>query len=403
MAAVRSTPTASPRLIHLADYGGIYSGSFIPMLIAVATAARNGGWSVELIFSDLSRGRDWLEDLERARIPYRFLDVSSRTGFGRWISWFAAETSGMRWQGHLTNAVAALLGEVRAPTILHTHFGTFDVAAAHAARKTVSTLAVWHGHSMRRPGGLRAAAGLVRYRLLARNVAAFLCVAPEVDAVIRRLVPSERVALVPNAVDAQRFAPATTDERSRARAKFEIAPEAHVLLHFGSHWLGKGGDIYLAAVKSLLAAGSPRDVKAITVGGEAARAAVHGAGLQCEVTVVEPMENVRELYAAADIFVSPSRSEGMPFALLEALSMGLPVVASDIPGHAFVAKAASACRLTSRDSHSVAASIRAVLDRDARESAREQAAARRWILEHMSLAPWAQRLMQIYERLLTQL
>jgi glycosyltransferase involved in cell wall biosynthesis len=152
-----------------------------------------------------------------------------------------------------------------------------------------------------------------------------------------------------------------------------------------------------------LATGSPFDVKAITVGGEAARAALRRAGLQSEVTLIEPMENVRELYAAADIFVSPSRSEGMPFALLEALSMGLPVVASDIPGHAFVAKGASACRLTGLDSESVAASIRAVLDRDARESVHEQAAARRWILEDMSLASWAQRLIQMYERLLTQL
>ncbi|MGX9428748.1 glycosyltransferase family 4 protein [Bradyrhizobium sp. LeoA1S1] len=42
---------------------------------------------------------------------------------------------------------------------------------------------------------------------------------------------------------------------------------------------------------------------------------------------------LRELYAHAGIFVLPSSHEGLPIALMEALSYGLPVVASDIPAH----------------------------------------------------------------------
>jgi glycosyltransferase involved in cell wall biosynthesis len=42
-------------------------------------------------------------------------------------------------------------------------------------------------------------------------------------------------------------------------------------------------------------------------------------------------EDVPELLTAADAFVFPSRTEGMPNAVLEALAAGLPVVASDIP------------------------------------------------------------------------
>jgi glycosyltransferase involved in cell wall biosynthesis len=42
---------------------------------------------------------------------------------------------------------------------------------------------------------------------------------------------------------------------------------------------------------------------------------------------------LRELYAHAGIFVLPSSHEGLPIALLEALSFGLPVVASDIPAN----------------------------------------------------------------------
>src|SRR5258708_7895668 len=42
---------------------------------------------------------------------------------------------------------------------------------------------------------------------------------------------------------------------------------------------------------------------------------------------------LRELYTHAGIFVLPSSHEGLPIALMEALSYGLPVVASDIPAH----------------------------------------------------------------------
>ncbi|MCL2069146.1 MAG: glycosyltransferase, partial [Oscillospiraceae bacterium] len=44
-------------------------------------------------------------------------------------------------------------------------------------------------------------------------------------------------------------------------------------------------------------------------------------------------EDISKLYAQADVLVSSSRCEGLPFCVMEALYFGLPVIASDIKGH----------------------------------------------------------------------
>ena len=58
----------------------------------------------------------------------------------------------------------------------------------------------------------------------------------------------------------------------------------------------------------------------------------------CRVPVPDATAALRE----ADLFVLPSREEGMSIALLEAMALGIPLVASSIPGN---------CRLVSDFQH----------------------------------------------------
>lgn len=57
------------------------------------------------------------------------------------------------------------------------------------------------------------------------------------------------------------------------------------------------------------------------------------AEISTRIHFVGHVHNVCDYLAAADCFVSTSRSEGLPNSVLEALNAGLPVILSDIPSH----------------------------------------------------------------------
>jgi len=61
---------------------------------------------------------------------------------------------------------------------------------------------------------------------------------------------------------------------------------------------------------------------------------VHAAslGIQDCVRFLGFVQDVRPLYEACDAFVLASQTEGMPIAVLEAMALGLPIVASRVGG-----------------------------------------------------------------------
>lgn len=148
--------------------------------------------------------------------------------------------------------------------------------------------------------------------------------------VVRALrIPTGRVFVVPPAL--ARRAPRSPEQRATMRAALGVALHEFVVLWAGRFDPVKRVEIVVRTAEAL--SGIP--TRTLLVGDGPLRSRVEQlvrTGSAANRThLLGWRSDTDDLYAAADAFLFPSLTEGMPNAVLEALAAGLPVVASDIP------------------------------------------------------------------------
>ena len=350
------------------------------MVRGLLEGATERGWDGRVVLSAVAEGRDWLERLRADHGEAVILaPEGGRAELGDWLAELAPP----------------------GPALLHTHFTRFDLPALAAARSRPDTAVIWHVHTPLYSGVRSVARNAVKYAVLGRRADAILASGAAVaDSLARAGVRRRRVEVVGSGVRTDRFPLVSDAERDAARTELGLERGARPLVHFGWDWFLKDGDLFLATVRELVAgrAAGPGPV-ALTVGaGEVGEAAIQEAGLGDHVRVIEPRDDVRTLYAAAEVFVSSSRVEGEPFAVIEALLSGTPVAASDLPGHRDVCTGLEGARVAAREPEAMAEAVRSLLAlspeqrRSAAELTRSQVAAR------YDLGAWSERMFDRYRR-----
>lgn len=205
--------------------------------------------------------------------------------------------------------------------------------------------------------GLRVAERAARWHLLVDCMTSgyvdhYVCVSHAVaEFAIRNGLPAEKVKVIPNAIDPTQFfwedsphdfldgrvqksnAPTGTSQRDQeprpavAAEHFQMVTVARLdyqkgldwLLLALANWFHRLGDLRLTIVGD-----GPMKSKLQRL------IAQHG--LSAYVTLLGFQKDIAGILREADLFLLPSRWEGMPNALLEAMAAGLPVVATDVEG-----------------------------------------------------------------------
>jgi len=213
-------------------------------------------------------------------------------------------------------------------------------------------------------------------RFLWRRAHAVVANGTGLQQLARAALPGLSVPIVPNGVDTDLHTP--PDPRPE-----NAAPR---LLLVGRLVHQKGIDVLLDALSCIRDLPFTLDVAGEGPERDALTKLAERRGLADRVRFIGWVDraDLPQLYGSADIFVLPSRIEGMPNVVLEAMAYALPVVATDVPGtRELVHHECTGLLVPVEDVDALAASIRRLVQ-DARERTRLGVNARAFVVERHS-------------------
>lgn len=211
--------------------------------------------------------------------------------------------------------------------------------------------------------------------------------------------PREKMVVIPSGIDTQRFAPLPPGDY---KTRLGVPADAVVVGSLTRMRVRKGVEEFLRAMAGICAA---RPEVHVVVAGDVEldaelQALVDAAGLGARLHLLGRRSDVREVLAAFDVFVLSSHGEGMSNAILEAMAMEKPVVATAVGGTVeVVAEGVTGHLVPARDAEALARGICRVLDE--REGGRAMGArGRQVVIDRFSANAMVREMEALYMRLL---
>lgn len=211
-------------------------------------------------------------------------------------------------------------------------------------------------------------------------------------------VPRDKLVVIRNGIDLQRFRPPTDDERRAARARLGWPEGKTVFLFVGSGFERKGVE---GCVRSFAQARLQERALLVIVGHDKHRARYEALaaqlGLGASVQFTGAQNDVLPYYHGADAFVLPTLYDPQSNAVLEAMACGLPAITSTGCG---VAELLGSDAGHVVDAFDLGALAHAMTDLLRPEHARALGAAARRAIEPYSLDRMTDDYLQLYARLM---
>lgn len=282
------------------------------------------------------------------------------------------------------------------PDIIHAHLIHATLAGALLKSLTGAALVVTLHSEEANRGSLVAQIKNGLERIALRQVAdRVIACGPQVARWQGERLGERAIDIIPNRIPPA--SPLAPDQREALRGGLGCGPQDLICLAAGRLTRQKGFDILVRAF-GRLAPGHPA-AKLIVAGDGEDRAAladlVRATGTSSSVRWLGARSDVARLMACADIFVLSSRWEGLPLVLLEAMTAGLPIVATEVGDVATVAGGNAALLVPPGDDAALAEALSKLLDR-ADLRADLGAAARRRVRPFTDVSGFLDELMRVY-------
>jgi glycosyltransferase involved in cell wall biosynthesis len=238
----------------------------------------------------------------------------------------------------LFRAVTKHLAELR-PHILHSHRYKEHVLAALARPESHNRLTVqtYHGLEEKLPGwrGLKVRLyNAINVAVAKATADGVVGVSSEITSILKRRYPSAHVRCIRNGIDLHRVV--ATRERSAMRARMDVQADTFVVGTVGRLMPIKGFEYLIEAFALGLRQRNEQESKLVIVGEGPLRSALEQCasshGVSQHVRFLGMRSDVYDLMRAFDVFVLSSLHEGVPMVLLEAMALGVPIVATRVGG-----------------------------------------------------------------------
>jgi glycosyltransferase involved in cell wall biosynthesis len=247
------------------------------------------------------------------------------------------------------------------PTIVHTHLGgivyAFVLTMKYRTPVRVHTLHSVAAHEMGMGPSRRVRLLAFRFR-----VGSFVpvAIAEEVARTFETLYNYPNPILIPNGISIDAFSP-DREVRQRVRRELEVEPQTLVFVHVGRFAAVKNHEMLVAAFAQLVGQ-QPLPTELWLVGAgelrETIQHQVRALGIESRVRFLGVRSDIPDLLRAADVFVFPSRWEGNPLSVMEAMAAGLPVIATAVGGvPELVEDGASGILVPNEDLHGLVAAM----------------------------------------------
>ena len=246
----------------------------------------------------------------------------------------------------------------------------------------------------------RAYNELDRWSLAAADRVVAVC-GPFARQLQERGIPAERIVVQHNSIGSE--PPVRAKDIHEVREGLAMGEGERLLVAIGRLSREKGHIDLISAFAKVRAMHPEVRAKLAIVGEGPERSALESAirvrGLGNDVRLMGHRNDVRPYYAAADLFVLPSRSEGSPYVLLEAMRAGVPIVATAVGGvPEILMHEQTALLVAPQDSESLAAAIGRILN-DSELAERVSANASTLVSRSYSLENYVSSMSRIYRSL----
>ena len=239
-------------------------------------------------------------------------------------------------------ALAHTVKRLRAlkPEIVHTHTAKAGAIGRTAARLAGAPVVVhtFHGHVFEGYfSSKKAKAFVAAERALARATDAILAISEQQrhDLAFKyRIAPVEKIRVVPLGLELERFRRIRREERGALRQSLGVSAAAPLVVAVGRLVPIKRFDLLIEAFREVLTQVPDAHLAIAGDGAAEDRAALEACARELggRVHFLGWRRDLEVIYADADVLALTSDNEGTPVTVIEALSSGLPVVATRVGG-----------------------------------------------------------------------